>query len=201
MNDDGLSPMANFMQNTQRHREDRLREQEYLMASEQKTRQYQHAAMTQTAIRSFQEQLQQHSANQQPQYVPYFLDVPSYQQQIYRDYVIDYNNYLRRVSKYDLDRGTLDYHRLKQEKERDRTQNVKIKKKQWEKGLAHKKKREVEDKKHKLEYLEAIRIRQAIERQEFLRRQQEQFRKAIEERTNAENGSKYMVSQASSGKG
>jgi hypothetical protein len=87
--------------------------------------------------------------------------------------VIDYNNYLRRVSKYDLDRGTLDYHRLKQEKEKDRTENVKIKKKQWEKGLAHKKKREAEEKKHKLEYLEAIRMRQAIERQEFLRRQQE----------------------------
>ena len=45
--------------------------------------------------------------------MPYFLDVPSYQQQIYRDFVIDYNSYLRRVSKYDLDRGTLDYQRLR----------------------------------------------------------------------------------------
>jgi hypothetical protein len=56
-----------------------------------------------------------------------------------------------------LDRGTLDYHRLKIEKEKDRTENVKIKKKQWEKGLAHKKKREAEEKMYKLEYLEAIR--------------------------------------------
>jgi len=42
--------------------------------------------------------------------------------------VIDYNNYLRRVSKYDLDRGTLDFQKLQKEKARDRTENVKIKK-------------------------------------------------------------------------
>lgn len=149
--------------------------------------------MTQTAIKTFQEQVQRHSAANQPQYVPYFLDVPSYQQQIYRDFVIDYNSYLRRVSKYDLDRGTLDYQRLKQEKERDRTANVKIKKRQWERGLAHKKKREVDEKLTKLQQLEAIRVRQALERQEFVRRQQEQFRRAIEERTSGGGGS-YMVS-------
>ena len=122
--------------------------------------------------------------NSTPQpYVPYFLDVPCYQQQIYRDYVIDYNNYLRRVSKYDLDRGTLDFQRLKLEKEKDRAENVKIKKKQWERGLAHKKKKEAEQKWEKLAELEEIRERQNRERKEFVRRQQEMFRKAIEERT------------------
>ncbi len=117
--------------------------------------------------------------------MPFYLDVPCYQQQIYRDYIIDYNNYLRRVSKYDLDRGTLDFQRLKLEKERDRTENVKIKKKQWERGLAHKKKREAEVKMQKLQELEEIRDRQARERKEFVRRQNEMFRRAIEERTGA----------------
>ena len=89
--------------------------------------------------------------------MPYFLDVPSYQQQIYRDFTIEYNNYLRRVSKYDLDRGTLDLHRLKAEKERDRTLNVQIKKHQWERGLHHKKKKEMQDKLRKIQELEQIR--------------------------------------------
>lgn len=142
--------------------------------------------MTQSALRTFQEQVQKHTSTPQP-YVPFYLDVPCYQQQIYRDYIIDYNNYLRRVSKYDLDRGTLDFQRLKHEKERDRTANVQIKKKQWERGLAHKKKREAETKMQRLQELEEIRDRQARERKEFVRRQQEMFRRAIEERT--QNGS------------
>jgi hypothetical protein len=87
------------------------------------------------------------------------------------------------VSKYDLDRGTLDFQRLKLEKEKDRAENVKIKKKQWERGLAHKKKKEAEQKWEKLAELEEIRERQNRERKEFVRRQQEMFRKAIEERT------------------
>ena len=55
------------------------------------------------------------------------MDVHNFQQQFFHDYVINYKDYLRRVSKYDLDRGTLDIKKLKTEKERDRTQNVKIK--------------------------------------------------------------------------
>ena len=35
---------------------------------------------------------------------------------------------MRRVSKYDIDRGAVDFQRLKKEKEKDRTDNVKIKK-------------------------------------------------------------------------
>jgi hypothetical protein len=89
------------------------------------------------------------------------------------------------VSKYDLDRGTLDFKHLKQEKDRDRTINVKIKKEQWERGLAHKKKKEAEEKMAKLIELEEIRERQARERKEFVRRQQEMFRKAIEERVSS----------------
>ena len=111
------------------------------------------------------------------------MDVPSYQQQIYRDYVINYSNYLRRVSKYDLDRGTLDYQRLRLEKERDRTLNVHIKRQQWERGLEHKKRRELEDKQARLTELQRIRDKQTRERSEFIRMQQEQFRKAIEERS------------------
>ncbi len=64
--------------------------------------------------------------------------------------MIEYNNYLRRVSKYDLDRGTLDFQRLKLEKDKDRTENVKIKRRQWERGLAHKKRKEAETKMQKL---------------------------------------------------
>jgi hypothetical protein len=82
-----------------------------------------------------------------------------------------------------LDRGTLDFQRLKQEKERDRLENVKIKKRQWERGIAHKKRKEAEVKMAKLDELEEIRERQTRERKEFVRRQQEMFRKAIEERT------------------
>jgi hypothetical protein len=139
--------------------------------------------MTQSAAKTYHEQLRQHEAEKHQPYIPFFLDVPSYQQQIYRDYAIDYNNYLRRVSKYDLDRGTLNYHKLRLEKEKDRTENARIKKYQWDRGLHHKKKREAEDKERRLRELEDIRLRQNQERREFVRRQQENFRKAIEERS------------------
>lgn len=39
---------------------------------------------------------------------------------------------MRRVSKYDIDRNTVDLHKLNKEKERDRTDNVKIKKSELE---------------------------------------------------------------------
>ncbi len=162
--------MRMFMEQTIKHRQDRLREEEQLQFSETKARQLQKLAMTQTAMKTFQEQLDRHQQVNVVPYVPYFLDVPCYQQQIYRDYVIDYANYLRRVSKYDLDRGNLDFQRLQREKHRDRTENVKIKKKQWDRGLAHKKKKEAEEKMQKLIELEEIRDRQARERKEFVRR-------------------------------
>jgi len=63
--------------------------------------------------------------------------------------------------------------------------------------LAHKKKREAEEKMAKLVELEEIRERQARERKEFVRRQQEMFRRAIEERTNT--SSQYMGSKSSQG--
>jgi len=44
----------------------------------------------------------------------------------------------------------------------------------------------------KLSDLEEIRERQTRERKEFVRRQQEQFRKAIEERTNSDRHSQYV---------
>lgn len=106
---EGVSPMRQFMEQTVKHRQDRLREEEQLQFSETKARQLQRLAMTHTAMKTFQEQLDRHQTANVVPYVPYFLDVPCYQQQIYRDYVIDYASYLRRVSKYDLDRGTLDF--------------------------------------------------------------------------------------------
>lgn len=191
--------MRMFMEQTVKHRQDRLNEEAQLQFSETKARQLQKLAMTQTAMKTFQEQLDKHQQVNAVPYVPYFLDVPCYQQQIYRDYVIDYASYLRRVSKYDLDRGTLDFQRLQREKHRDRTENVKIKKKQWERGLAHKKKKEAEEKMQKLVDLEEIRDRQARERKEFVRRQQEQFRRAIEERTNSDKHSQYVGATSSNG--
>lgn len=96
--------------------------------------------------------------------------------------MINYKDYLRRVSKYDLDRGTLDIKKLKTEKERDRTQNVKIKRNQWERGIAYKKQVELKEKMTKLQILTKIREDQEEERKLTLRRKHEEFRKAIQER-------------------
>jgi hypothetical protein len=57
--------------------------------------------------------------------------------------VIDYRDYFRRVSKYDIDRGAVDLKKLKKEKERDRTDNVKIKKNEIEVRVLTSKKEEV----------------------------------------------------------
>ena len=51
----------------------------------------------------------------------------------------------------------------------------------------------------KLTELEEIRDRQARERKDFVRRQQEQFRKAIEERTNSDKHSQYVGATSSNG--
>lgn len=56
----------------------------------------------------------------------------SYSQHLNKNYVIDYKNYVRRVSKYDIDRQTVDIQRLKLEKNKDRKDNVKIKKEEYE---------------------------------------------------------------------
>ena len=55
------------------------------------------------------------------------MDIVSLNQQMYSDYEINYKNYCRRVSKYDVDRAAVDFKKLRREKETDRTQNVKIK--------------------------------------------------------------------------
>jgi hypothetical protein len=49
---------------------------------------------------------------------------------------------MRRVSKYDLDRGTVDFRKLQKEKEKDTTDNVKIKREEFEKDVTVKKVRE-----------------------------------------------------------
>lgn len=43
------------------------------------------------------------------------------------DVDIDFTNYARKVSKYDIDRQTVNFAALKKEKEKDRTENVKLK--------------------------------------------------------------------------
>lgn len=56
------------------------------------------------------------------------MQVPSFTQHLNKDDGIDYRAYLRRVSKYDIDRNQVDLYKLNKEKERDRVENVKIKK-------------------------------------------------------------------------
>jgi ribosomal protein L32E len=51
----------------------------------------------------------------------------------------------------------------------------------------------------KLTELEEIRERQTRERKDFVRKQQEQFRKAIEERTNSDKHSQYVGQTSSHG--
>ncbi len=61
-----------------------------------------------------------------------YMEVASFTQQIGKREYIDYKQYMRRVSKYDIDRNSVDLHKLNKEKERDRTDNVKIKKSELE---------------------------------------------------------------------
>ena len=56
-----------------------------------------------------------------------YMDVASYKQHLNKEDAIDYKPYLRKVSKYDIDRGAVDFNKLRREKEKDRTENVKIK--------------------------------------------------------------------------
>ena len=56
-----------------------------------------------------------------------YMDVASYQQNLNKEEPIDYKPYLRKVSKYDIDRGAVDFTKLRREKEKDRADNVKIK--------------------------------------------------------------------------
>lgn len=51
--------------------------------------------------------------------------------------------------------------------------NAQYKRHYQDKGMQHKKKQEVLEKMSKIHYLEEIRLRQAMERKEFVRRQQE----------------------------
>ena len=55
------------------------------------------------------------------------MEVVSYNQNLGKDDPIEYRPYLRKVSKYDIDRGTVDFVKLRREKEKDRADNVKIK--------------------------------------------------------------------------
>ena len=56
-----------------------MREQDELQASDIKRRQVQHMAMSKTAVRSYQEKVQQ-AQQISNQYVPYYMDVPCFQQ-------------------------------------------------------------------------------------------------------------------------
>jgi hypothetical protein len=60
------------------------------------------------------------------------------------DIDIDYGNYSRKISKYDIDRQTVNFQALKKEKERDRTDNVKLKNEIIERELEGKKLKELQ---------------------------------------------------------
>lgn len=62
----------------------------------------------------------------------------------HRDVDVEYTNYARKISKYDIDRQQVDLQTLRREKEKDRTENVKIKNEIIEQEIEHKKKLEVE---------------------------------------------------------
>ena len=81
------------------------------------------------------------------------MDVASYNQQVLPEQKINYREYLRRVSKYDIDRAQVDFKKIHQEKMRDRVDNVKIKREEVEKVSIIKHKQEVEDKDDKIHSL------------------------------------------------
>lgn len=56
------------------------------------------------------------------------MQVASYTQHLGKEDGMDYRAYLRRISKYDIDRNQVDLYNLNKQKERDRVENVKIKK-------------------------------------------------------------------------
>ncbi len=60
---------------------------------------------------------------------------------------------MRRVSKYDLDRGVINFKQLKKEKEKDMTDNVKIKRQELEEQVVIQKKEEVQETMHKINAL------------------------------------------------
>ena len=57
-----------------------MREQDELQASDIKRRQVQHMAMSKTAVRSYQDKVQQAQQQISNHYVPYYMDVPCFQQ-------------------------------------------------------------------------------------------------------------------------
>lgn len=112
-----------------------------------------------------------------------YMDVASYTQLLGTFNDIDYRDYVRRVSKYDIDRRTVDFQRLKKEKEKDRTDNVKIKRDELDEKTIQQKSEEVAITQQKINSLASIKAKQDRERREFLRNHQDAFRRAIEERT------------------
>eukprot|EP00347_Sterkiella_histriomuscorum_P011650 403371643 len=100
--------------------------------------------------------------------------------------------YLRRISKYDIDRNQVDLYKLNKEKERDRKENVKIKKDALEFNKYDQKRQEVVQTKIKIEQLSNVKERQEKDRREFVRKQQDMFRKAIEDRQKVDKNLQYL---------
>lgn len=78
---------------------------------------------------------------------------------------------MRRVSKYDIDRNQVDLYKLNKEKERDRIENVKIKKTAIELNTYQQKRMEAQQTKIRIEELSSLKEKQEVERREFVRRQ------------------------------
>lgn len=79
------------------------------------------------------------------------MQVATFTQHLGNDNGIDYRAYLRRISKYDIDRNVVDLYKLNKDKERDRKENVKIKKEAFEMQRYEAKRKEVFDTKIKIE--------------------------------------------------
>lgn len=85
------------------------------------------------------------------------------------DVDIEYENFPRKISKYDIDRQYVNMKALKREKEKERTDNVKVKSEIIEREIIQKKLKELEDKNKKIESLAAVKIKQDLERRETVK--------------------------------
>jgi hypothetical protein len=93
---------------------------------------------------------------------------------------------MKKVSKYDLDRGTVDIQKMLKERQAERKSKNLMIKDIVEKETAKNIKEEVQAKQIKIESLNEIKHRQDVERKEMVHRNQKVFRKVMEERKAAE---------------
>lgn len=69
----------------------------------------------------------------------------------HKDIEVEKSHFIRKISKYDIDRGTVDFYKLKREKEKEITENAKIKREIITKETDDKKQEEVKTKEIKIQ--------------------------------------------------